>query len=89
MYYVPGAHGGSDRDGSPVVQFDVRTGRKKVIAFLEPFYTNKYGLTLKGAYSTALSAEGDKLYITWNVGRGSRAWDCCGLATVHIPQSER
>ncbi|HUG92633.1 MAG TPA: hypothetical protein VML55_17465 [Planctomycetaceae bacterium] len=89
LYYVPGAHGGSERDGSPVVQFDVKTGRKKVIAFLEPFYTGTYGLTLKGTYSTAVDPAGDKLYITWNVSRGSRAWDCCGLTVVHLPASER
>ena len=34
LYYVPGAHGSSDKDGSPVVQFDVKTKKKKVIAFL-------------------------------------------------------
>jgi hypothetical protein len=89
LYYVPGAHGGSDRDGAAVVQFDVETGKKKVIAFLEPFYTEKYELTLKGTYSTAVDPMGDKLYITWNVRRGSRAWDCCGLTVVHIPESER
>ncbi len=89
LYYVPGAHGGSDRDGTAVVQFDVKTGKKKVIAFLEPFYTKKYGFTLKGTYATAVSAEGDKLYVTWNVSRGSRAWDCCGMTVIHIPASER
>ncbi len=89
LYYVPGAHGGSDRDGTAVVQFDVTTGRKKVIAFLEPFYTKKYGFTLKGTYATALNEKGDTLYITWNVSRGSRAWDCCGMTAIHIPASER
>ena len=58
MYYVPGAHGGSYKDGTPVVQFDVTTGRKKVIAFLEPFFTDKYGLTLKGTYATAVDPSG-------------------------------
>lgn len=89
LYYVPGAHGGSERDGSAVVQFDVRTGMKKVIAFLDPFYTKKYGFTLKGTYSTAVDPTGDKLYITWNVSRGTRAWDSCGLTVVHLPQAER
>ncbi|MFQ5732095.1 MAG: YncE family protein [Planctomycetaceae bacterium] len=89
LYYVPGAHGGGSRDGTPVVQFDVTTGRKKVIAFLHPYYQTKYGFTLKGTYSTAVDAAGDKLYVTFNVSRGSRAWDCCGLAVVHIPKSER
>lgn len=89
LYYIPGAHGGSDRDGSPVVQFDVQTGRKKVIAFLEPYYTKQYGFTLKGTYGTAIDPAGDKLYVTWNVSRGSRAWDCCGLMVIHLPESER
>lgn len=89
LYYVPGAHGGSERDGTAVVQFDVTSGRKKVIAFLEPFYTSRYGFTLKGTYATSIDPAGDKLYITWNVSRGSRSWDCCGMTAIHIPESER
>lgn len=89
LYYIPGAHGGSYRDGTAVVQFDTKTKQKKIIAFLDPFYTDKYGFTLKGTYGTEVSAEGDKLYVTWNVSRGSRAWDCCGLTVIHIPESER
>ena len=89
LYYVPGAHGGGPRDGSPVVQYNVKTNQKKVLAFLHPFYQEKYGLTPKGTYSTAVSAEGDKLYVTWNVSRGTRAWDCCALTVIHIPESER
>lgn len=89
LYYVPGAHGGGPRDGTPVVQFDVKTGKKKVLAFLHPFFEKKYGCTPKGTYSTALSDDGGKLFITFNVNRGSRAWDSCGLVVVDIPESER
>jgi hypothetical protein len=89
LYYVPGAHGGSDRDGSAVIQFDTERRQRKVIAFLHPFYQDKYGLVPKGTYGLAVDPAGDKLYITWNVSRGSRAWDCCGLTTIHIPESER
>jgi hypothetical protein len=89
LYYLPGAHGGSETDGCPVVQFDTKTRAKKVIAFLHPFYQQKYGATLKGTYSAAVDPAGDKLYVTWNVSRGSRAWDCCALTVVHIPASER
>jgi hypothetical protein len=89
LYYVPGAHGSSDRDGSPVVQFDVHTGRRKVIAFLDPFYQENYGCTPRGTYSVAVDPDGSKLYITWNASRGSRAWDCCALTVIHIPESER
>jgi hypothetical protein len=89
LYYVPGAHGGGDRDGSAVVQFDTRTGRKKVIAFLHPFYQAKYGCTPVGTYSSAVDPNGETLYVTWNVNRGGRAWDCCALTAIHIPASER
>lgn len=89
LYYVPGAHGGSERDGCPVVQFDVRTRRKKVIAFLHPLFAENYGCTLKGTYSSAIDPAGDKLYITWNNSRGSKAWDSCVLTVIHIPASER
>jgi hypothetical protein len=90
LYYIPGAHGGSDADGSPVVQFDVQTKQKKVLAFLHPFYKDRYGCTLRGTYSTAVDPKGDKLYVTWNVSRvPSKAWDCVALTVVHIPESER
>jgi hypothetical protein len=89
LYYVPGAHGASDRDGSAVIQFDVTTGAKKVVAFLDPFYRQKYGCAPVGTYSTAVDPAGDKLYVTWNVNRGGRAWDCCALTAIHIPASER
>ncbi len=89
LYYVPGAHGSGYRDGSPLVQYDVKTGTQKDIAFLHPFYQQKYGFIPKGTYSTAVSSTGETVYITWNVSRGTRAWNCCGLAVVHIPESER
>ena len=89
VYYVPGAHGGSDQDGSPLVLFDTRTKKKKVLAFLHPFYANKYGFTPKGTYSVAADPSGERVFITWNVSRGGRAWDCCALTVVHVPESER
>jgi hypothetical protein len=89
LYYIPGAHGGSEKDGSAVVQFDVKTKTRKVVAFLHPFYQDKYGATLKGTYGVALDDKGEDLYVTWNVSRGSPAWDTCGLTVIHLPASER
>ncbi len=91
LYYIPGAHGGSEVDGSAIVQFDIKTKTKKVIAFLHPFYGERYGAILKGTYSSALSEKGDILYVTWNVARdaGLKAWDCCAITAIHIPESER
>lgn len=90
LYYIPGAHGGSERDNSAVVQFDVQTKKAKVIAFLHPFYQDRYGCTLKGTYSTAVDPAGDKLYVTWNANRATpKAWDTCALTVIHIPKDER
>ena len=94
LYYVPGAHGASEKDGSPVVQFDVKMRTKKIVAFLQPYYQAKYGYVPLGTYSSALSPEGDKLYITWNgnrsgLRRGRFAWDGVALTVIHIPKSER
>jgi len=41
LYYVPGAHGGAQRDGTPLVQYDVQTRTRKVIAFLHPHLYRK------------------------------------------------
>lgn len=84
LYYVPGAHGGSDKDGTAVVRFDIKTKKREVIAFLHDFYKSKYGLSLVGTYSTALDPQGDKLYITWNANRGSKNWDTCALTVLHL-----
>jgi hypothetical protein len=89
LYYIPGAHGGADRDGSPVVQYDTKNKTKKVIAFLHPFYKDKYGVAPVGTYSYALSPKGDALYVTWNANRGGRAWDICALSVIRIPEAER
>lgn len=95
LYYVPGAHGGAERDGSPIVQFDVKHRTKKVIAFLHPFYERKYGYVPQGTFGSAIGPQGDKLYITWNGNRGgpdSRGryrFDTCALTVVHIPAAER
>jgi hypothetical protein len=89
LYYTPGAHGGSDADGTPIVQFDVKTRQRKVIAFLHPFYKDKYGCTPVGTYSMAVDPKGDKVYVTWNTNRAGRAWDTVTLSVIHVPESER
>ena len=71
------------------MQFDTKTRTRKVIAFLHPFYEQKYGLVCRGTYAVCCDPAGDKLYVTWNVNRGSRAWDSCGVTAIHIPASER
>ncbi len=97
LYYVPGAHGGAELDGTPLIQFDVKTRTRKVVAFLHPHLYNQHGYIPIGTYGTAVSPEGDKVYITLNGNRGTKREDLgkrvrfntCALAVVHIPKSER
>ena len=89
LYYVPAAHGHAENDGSPVVQYDVKTKTRKVIAFLHPYFSDKIKAIPTGTFSTAIDPAGDKLYVTWNVKRGTAAWDCCALTVIHIPEAER
>lgn len=35
LYYAPGAHGSSAKIGVPVVQYEIATGKRKVLAFLQ------------------------------------------------------
>jgi hypothetical protein len=89
LYYIPGAHGGSERDGSPVVQFDVKAAKRKIIAFLNPFYRNTYGFTTMGSFSSAIDPRGETLFIAWHGSRSGQKLNTCALTVVHIPESER
>lgn len=94
LYYTPGAHGGSQFDGTPIVQFDTKLRTRKVIAFLHPFYLKKYGYISLGTFGSALSPDGRTLYVTWNgnrggLKRGRYGFDTCAMTAIHIPASER
>lgn len=66
LYYLPGAHGDSFVDGSPLVQYDTRLGRFKVLAFLGPALLAKYGYLAGGTYSIVADARGETLYVLMN-----------------------
>lgn len=90
LYYTPGAHGGAEDDGTPIVQFDLKTKTRKVIAFLHPAIFDKYAYMPFGTFSSALTPKGDVLYVAWNGRRkGMKGWDCCAMTAIHIPESER
>jgi hypothetical protein len=91
VYYAAGAHGGGVKDGTPIVQFDTKLNKRKVIAFLNEFYTQKYGYAPDGTFGSALSPEGDVLFVTWNGKRlvTEKDWDTCAMTAIHIPAEER
>lgn len=76
----------------PVVQYDTRTNRRKVIAFIADYYFEKYGFVLGSVHGSTLSKDGSDLVIVFNGAflPREKAWqDTPALMVVHIPESER
>jgi hypothetical protein len=91
VYYTLGAHGGSEATGSALVQYDTKLNQKKVIAFLDPYLQQKYGVTPRGSYGLAVDDKGEVVFVTWNLKRdGARlTWDTTGMTAIHVPAAER
>lgn len=91
LYYVPGAHGGAAGDGTPVVQFDLKTGQRKVLAFLHDLFWNKYDFALDGSFGNALDERGERFFISWDgFRRGQpRGTESAAITVLHIPAEER
>ena len=91
LYYVPGAHGGARKDNSPIVQLNLKTMKKKVIAFVHDHFWDKYGYALDGSFGNALDEKGERFFISWDGWRKGqpRGWESTALTVVHIPASER
>ncbi len=98
VYFLPGAHGSSLKIGTPVVQYNVMTGQRKVIAFLQETIKNKIGYVPCGSYGIKLSADNATLYVNFN-GHGAdlnrlptmkpNGFGLTAFAAIHIPASER
>jgi len=58
---------------------------------LLPINLRRRTVRLNGHLQPAMDprARGDKLYVTWNVGRGTKTWDCCTMTVIHIPETDR
>jgi sugar lactone lactonase YvrE len=98
VYYLPGAHGGAFRQGTPVVQYEIASGRRKVIAFLAAAFEQAHGYVPAGTYGAKLSANGATLYVNFNGHAGDKlrpkamkpnGFGLCGFAAIHIPAAER
>ena len=67
LYYIPGLAFGIPK-GTPVVQYDTRTGTKKVLAFIWNFYFDKYGYSPVRCYGVELDKKGESLVFYANGG---------------------
>jgi hypothetical protein len=98
LYYLPGAHGGAFRSGTPVVQYELATGRRKVLAFLATVFGPEIGYVPAGTYGMKLSGDDRTLYVNFNGHAADRlrpqshkpnGFGLCGFAALHIPPTER
>ncbi|MFW6060037.1 MAG: hypothetical protein ACODAQ_07630, partial [Phycisphaeraceae bacterium] len=98
VYYLPGAHGGAVRIGTPVVQYEIATGTRKVLAFLRPVMEREAEYVPGGTYGAKLSADGSTLYVNLNghaieENRLERmkpnGFGLTAFVAIHIPPSER
>ena len=92
LYYAPGSGGLSAPNGSPVVQMNVRTGRRKVLAFLNDYMRQEKGYNMGGTYSMMLNADAGQLVMCWNGGLladGAKDFGLCSALVLDIPESER
>jgi hypothetical protein len=98
VYYLPGAHGSSLKIGTPVLQYNVKSGQRKVLAFLQDAILAKSGYVPCGTYGVKLSADNATLYVNLN-GHAeeklrlpkmpSNGFGLTAFAAIHIPASER
>ena len=73
-----------------------KTGTKKVLAFVYPYYSEKYGYIPTGSYSFKLDSSGKFLFMVWNGAFiepaddiGVDFWGHCSIMLLYIPESER
>jgi hypothetical protein len=66
LYFSIAAHGRGYPYGTPILQYDKVLKRCKVLAFLFPYFYEKYGYVAGGTYSFKLNEAGDKLFAIWN-----------------------
>lgn len=98
VYFLPGAHGGAYTYGTPVVQYTIATGQRKVIAFMRDVFETQYQYVPAGTYGITISADGSTLFANLNghaaealrlKGMPCNGFGCTAFAAIHIPASER
>jgi hypothetical protein len=98
VYYVPGAHGRAFSYGTPVIQYEIASGRRKIIVFLAEAIERERDYVPAGTYGVKLSADGGTLFVNFNGHAADpirpahmrpNGFGLCAFAAIHIPESER
>lgn len=98
VYYLPGAHGQATKYGTPVVQYEIATKTRKVLAFLAPAMEELINYVPGGTYGVKLSNDGGTLYVNFNGHAADEirpskmkpnGFGLCSFAVIQIPATER
>jgi len=94
LYFAPGAHGSATRAGTPIVQYQISSGIRKVIAFLRDSMIQKATYFIGGNYNMQMDSKGAILYCAFNGAKYSgkknlNAFGLPSLVVIKIPESER
>ena len=94
LYYAPGSHGSAARVGTPIVQYDIAGGTRKVIAFLRDPLKKAAGYYIAGNYNMQIDSKGEVLYCTFNgskytPNKDQETFGLPSIVTVKIPKAER
>jgi hypothetical protein len=98
IYYLPGAHGQAFKYGTPVIQYDIATRARKVLAFLAQVLEDRIDYVPGGTYGIKVSRDGATLYVNFNghaadpirpANMKPIGFGLCSFVAINIPQSER
>jgi hypothetical protein len=98
LYYLPGSHGRAWQSGTPVIQYNLATGRRKVLAFLAPAFDRAHDYVPAGTYGMKVSADGSTIFVNFNGHASDKirptpmkpiGFGLTAFAAIHIPPSER
>lgn len=91
LYFPPGAHGTSVRSGTPVVRYEIATGKRTALCFLNPVLREKLGYDIGGSYNLQIDASGERLFLTFNgapyhpSARNAAAFGRPSVGVIYLP----
>lgn len=98
LYFLPGAHGKAWQYGTPVIQYDIASGTRKVLAFLAPAIEQAGDYVPAGTYGMKLSPDGGTLFVNFNghpadslrpAKMKPNGFGLTAFAVIEIPPEER
>ncbi|MFC1692908.1 hypothetical protein ACFL1R_05345 [Candidatus Latescibacterota bacterium] len=85
VYYYPRGY------PAPLVQYDVKTAKKKVLCWLHDYYFEKYGYWIGSSYGMEISKDGSFIVVCMNGAFQGRNvnYGHPSLFVIYIPEEER